>query len=154
GSGGVRLSDLDLDAGGVTAKGAIALVNGAPSSADLTFDARPGAFLASGTADGEIRLTEGAGAETAVLEVHGRNVRFAGSGYVIRSLDLSGAGPLDRLPFSLDADVGGDTPLTFEGAGVYSRIGPAQTVTLTGEGSVREIDFATRNPAVIALAGD
>jgi translocation and assembly module TamB len=154
GNGGVRLSDLDLDAGGVTAQGSIALINGAPSSANLTFDAKPGAFLASGEANGEIRLTEGAGAETAVLEVHGRNVRFAGSGYVIRSLDLSGEGTLNRLPFSLNVDVGGDTPLTFDGDGVYSRTAQAQTVTLNGDGSVREIDFTTREAAVIALAAD
>ena len=150
----IRLTDVDLDAGGVTASGAIALSNRFPSSADLTFTARPGAFLASGTADGRIRLTEGAGDETAILDVSGRNVRLTGSTWVIRSLDLNGRGTLDRLPFTLKADVGGRTPVSFDGTGVYSRQTAAQTVVLEGSGRVREIAFATRNPAVLALSGD
>ena len=150
----VRLTEVDLNAGGVTAQGSIALANNTPSSADLTFTARPGAFLASGTADGRVRLTEGAGDETALLDVNGRNVRFAGSGYVIRTLELNGRGTLARLPFTLKADVGGDTPAAFDGSGVYARSGPAQSVTLEGSGSVRDVDFSTRNPAVVALSGD
>ncbi|WP_298744651.1 translocation/assembly module TamB domain-containing protein [uncultured Brevundimonas sp.] len=150
----IRLSDVDLDAGGVTAAGAIALSNRFPSSADLTFTARPGAFLASGTADGRIRLTEGAGAETAILDVSGRNVRLTGSSWVIRSLELDGRGTLDRLPFTLRADVAGATPVSFDGTGVYSRQRTAQTVVLEGSGRVREVAFVTRNPAVVALAGD
>ncbi len=150
----IRLTEVDLNAGGVTAQGSIALANNTPSSADLTFTARPGAFLASGTADGRIRLTEGAGDETAILDVSGRNVRFAGSGYVIRTLELNGRGTLARLPFTLKADVGGTTPVSFDGSGVYARNGPAQSVTLNGSGSVRDVDFSTRNPAVVALSGD
>ena len=150
----IRLSDVDLDAGGVTARGAIALSDRIPSSADLEFTARPGAFLASGTAEGRIRLTEGAGSETAILAVTGRDVRLSGSGYVIRRLDLNGRGTLERLPFTLVADVGGATPVSFDGTGVYSRDGGSQSVVLEGSGRVREIAFSTRNPAVIALAGD
>lgn len=151
---GLALRNLDINAGGLTASGALTLRNGAPSSADLTFAAGPGAFLASGSAQGRVRLTEGAGAETAIVDVTGRNVRFAGSGYVIRTLDLSGRGTLERLPFTLVADVGGDIPVSFSGTGVYSRLGEAQTVTLSGDGEVRDVAFTTRNPAVIALAGD
>ena len=150
----IRLTEVDLNAGGVTAQGSVALANNTPSSADLTFTARPGAFLASGTADGRIRLTEGAGDETAILDVTGSNVRLAGSSYVIRTLELDGRGTLDRLPFTVKADVGGDTPASFDGSGVYARNGEAQSLTLTGAGKVREIAFSTRNPAVIALAGD
>lgn len=150
----IRLTDVDLDAGGVTARGAIALSNRFPSSADLTFTARPGAFLASGTADGRIRLTEGPGDETAILDVTGRNVRLAGSSWVIRTLNLNGRGTLGRLPFTVKADVGGPTPVSFDGTGVYSRQPTAQTVVLEGSGRVREIAFTTRNPAVVALSGD
>ncbi len=150
----IRLTDVDLDAGGVTAQGAIALANNTPSSADLTFTARPGAFLASGTAEGRVRLTEGDGAETAILDVTGRNVRLSGSTWVVRTFDLNGRGSLARLPFTLVADVGGATPVQFKGDGVYSRSGDSQSVTLNGSGRVREIAFTTRNPAVFALAGD
>ncbi len=150
----LRLTEVDLNAGGIVAQGAIALSDNVPSSADLTFTARPGAFLASGTADGRIRLTDGAGSETAILNVTGRNVRLAGSAWVVRTLDLNGRGTLERLPFTLKADVGGATPVSFEGTGVYARNDPSQSVVLEGSGRVREIAFTTRNPAVIALSGD
>lgn len=150
----IRLTEVDLDAGGVTARGAVTLSNNFPSSADLTFTARTGAFLASGQADGRIRLLDGGGNESAILDVSGRNVRLAGSTYVVRTFDLNGRGTLERLPFTLKADVGGGTPVAFDGSGVYSRQGEAQTVTLEGGGRVREIAFTTRTPAVIALAGD
>lgn len=150
----IRLTDVDLDAGGVTARGAIALSRKTPSSADLTFTARPGAFLASGAADGRIRLTEGGGDDSAILDINARNVRLAGSTYVIRTLNLDGRGALDRLPFTLALDVGGATPVQFNGAGVYAREGQAHSIVLRGGGRVREVAFTTRNPAVIALSGD
>ncbi len=150
----IRLSEVDLNAGGVVARGAVALANNTPSSADLTFTARPGAFLASGTADGRIRLTEGAEDDTAFVNVQARNMRLSGSTYVIRAIALEGRGTLARLPFTLTADVGGGTPVWFDGSGVYGRTDDSQSVTLSGGGSVRDIDFSTRNPAVIALAGD
>ena len=150
----IRLTDVDVNAGGVTAQGAIALSNNFPSSADLTFTARQGAFLASGEANGRVRLTDGGGDQSAILDVTGRNVRLAGSTWVVRSLSLKGQGTLERLPFTLSADVGGATPVQFNGTGEYSREGPAQTVTLRGGGRVREVAFTTRAPAIIALNGD
>lgn len=150
----LRLTEVDLDAGGLEATGDVTLSNNFPSSADLTFRARPGAFLKTGQADGRIRLTDGAGDETAILEVTGSNVRLTGSPYVIRTLQLNGRGTLARLPFDLTTDVGGPTPLHFEGAGIYARTEQAQTVTLTGEGRVREVAFSTRTPAVAAFAAD
>lgn len=150
----IRLTEVDLDAGGLDASGDITLSNNFPSSADLTFRARQGAFLRTGQADGRIRLTDGGGGESAILEVTGSNVRLAGSAYVIRSLQLNGRGTLARLPFDVTADVGGPTPIRFDGAGVYARTGEAQTVTLTGDGRVREVAFSTRAPAVVAFAAD
>jgi len=150
----LRLTEVILNAGGIAAEGALALSGSIPSSADLSFTARPGAFLASGTAEGRVRLTDGTGAQTAILDITGQNVRLAGSDWVLRTFELNGRGKLDRLPFALQADVGGETPVSFEGSGVYSRSGPSQTVVLEGGGRVREIAFNTRNPAVIALSGD
>ncbi|HEV2082504.1 MAG TPA: translocation/assembly module TamB domain-containing protein [Brevundimonas sp.] len=149
-----RLTGLDLNAGGVTAQGDVTLSRGFPSSADLTFAARPGAFLRSGTLDGRVRLTDGAATESAVLDVSGRNVTFAGSNLSIRTLELQGAGSLANLPFTASVDVGGGTPIQFQGDGVYARTGGAQTVTLNGDGRVREIAFATRRPLVFAMAED
>ena len=151
---GVRLTDMDINAGGVVARGDLALRGSSPSSADLTFEARPGAFLAAGTASGVVRLTEGSSDALALVDVTGRGVRFAGSSYVIRTLRLQGEGTLARLPFTLQTDVGGTFPASFQGSGLYSRTGQAQTITLEGGGRVREVAYDTRSPAIIALAAD
>ncbi len=149
----IRLTDLDVDAGGVTAKGAVALSDNIPSSADLTFTARAGAFLASGEANGRVRLTDGGGSDSAILDVNGRNVRLAGQSWIIRTLDLDGRGTLNNLPFTLALDVGGPTPAQFNGTGVYSRQNTTHGVTLRGGGRVREVAFTTRSPASITLNG-
>jgi len=149
-----RLTGVDLNAGGVVAQGDVTLSRGFPSSADLTFTARPGAFLRSGTLDGRVRLTDGAANESAVLNVSGRNVTFAGSALSIRTLELRGSGSLSNLPFTASVDVGGGTPVQFQGDGVYARTADAQTVTLNGDGRVREIAFSTRRPLVFAMADD
>lgn len=149
----IRLSDLDVDAGGVTAKGAVALSDNIPSSADLTFTARAGAFLASGEANGRVRLTDGGGSDSAILDVSGRNVRLAGQSWIIRTLDLDGRGTLNNLPFTLALDVGGPTPAQFNGTGVYSRQNETHGLTLRGGGRVREVAFTTRSPASITLNG-
>ncbi len=148
---GVQLNGLDINAGGITANGDLALRGVAPSSANLTFEARPGAFLAAGNASGRILLTEGDGDTAAVLDVTGRGVRFSGSDYVIRTLRLQGEGTLARLPFTLQTDVAGTFPISFQGSGVYARQDESQTFTLQGGGRVREVPFETRSPAVIAL---
>jgi translocation and assembly module TamB len=150
----IRLTDVDLNAGGVVAKGAIGLSDNLPSSADLTFSARPGAFIASGSAEGRVRLTEGEGNDTAILDVTARNARIAGTTWTVRSLDLDGRGTLANLPFNLAMDVGGPTPVQFNGGGVYSRNDFGQAVTLRGGGRVREVAFTTHNPAVITLNKD
>lgn len=150
----IRLSDVDIDAGGVVALGSIALSNSFPSSADLAFTARPGAFLAAGTIDGRLRLTDAPGQDAALIAITGRGVRLAGSPYVVRTLQLGGRGSLDRLPFHVLVDVGGPTPVQFDGDAIYARTEAAQTLTLSGDGQVRDVDFSTRNPMVLALADD
>lgn len=151
----LRLTDVDLNAGGVTAQGSVGLANNLPSSADLTFTAGPGAFLASGTASGRVRLTEGAGDDNAIVNVTATNVRLAGANYVIRALRLNGQGTLSRLPFTVAADIGGANPVRFDGEGVYSRAdNGGHSVALMGSGQVRDIDFETRSPIVAALVGD
>ena len=150
----IRLSEVDIDAGGLVARGSIGLSNSFPSSADLAFTARPGAFLSAGEIDGRLRLTDAPGQDAALIAITGRGVRLAGSPYVIRTLQLGGRGSLDRLPFNVLLDVGGPTPVQFKGDAVYSRIDAAQSLTLSGGGQVRDVDFSTRNPMVIAFAGD
>ena len=150
----IRLSNVDIDAGGLVARGSIGLSNSFPSSADLAFTARPGAFLSAGQVDGRLKLTDAPGQDAALIAVTGRGVRLAGSPYVIRTLQLGGSGSLSRLPFHIVLDMGGPTPAQFEGDAVYSRTDAAQTLTLSGGGQVRDVDFSTRSPMVVAFAKD
>lgn len=151
---GVQLSDMDVDAGGVVLRGDLALRGSSPSSANLTFEARPGAFLAAGTASGTVRLADGPGDALALVDVTGRGIRFSGSSYVIRTLRLQGEGTLARLPFTLQTDIAGAFPASFQGSGIYARSDRAQTITLDGGGRVREVAYQTRSPAIVAIAGD
>ena len=59
---GLDLSNVSIHAGGLSAKGALALRDGEPSSADFTLGVVPGAFLAEGRLEGAVRLTGVAGA--------------------------------------------------------------------------------------------
>ncbi|MFN9250511.1 MAG: translocation/assembly module TamB domain-containing protein, partial [Brevundimonas sp.] len=146
--GGVQMSNVALDAGGLRAQGAIALTGSTPASADLSFTAGPGAFLSAGRAEGRVRLTETAAAGVAVLDVSGRNVRFAGASYVIQSLELDGQGSLERLPFTIDARVAGPTPLALYGSGVSARPDTAQTLTRSGGDPPADVVRGPRGPTI------
>lgn len=151
---GVRLSEMDINAGGVVLTGALALRGSAPSSADLNFEAGPGAFLAAGSASGRVRLLDGTDDASAIVDVTARGVRFSGSSYVIRTLRLQGQGTLARLPFTVQTDIGGTFPIAFQGSGIYMGRDDSQTISLEGGGRVREVAFQTRSPLILAMAAD
>ena len=152
---GVALEGLSIDAGGVKADGSLALRRGAPSSANLTFAAGPGAFLATGQANGRVKLTEAAPNAGASIQLAASNLQLRGSDLVFRTLKLNGQGTLQRLPFSVDADVVGVTPVSFRGAGVYGRTGTGsasgQNLALDGSGKLRNAVFRTLRPLTLVL---
>ncbi|HYD27585.1 translocation/assembly module TamB domain-containing protein, partial [Brevundimonas sp.] len=151
---GVRLDELFVDAGGLNARGSLALQGRNPSSADLTFMASAGAFVESGFAAGRVRLTDGPSNAEAIIDVTGENLRFRGSDYLFRALRLSGRGTLSRLPFIVSANVAGAMPVKFEGQGVYARQDTGHTVSLSGDGQLRRAVFRTLQPAVVSLSGE
>jgi translocation and assembly module TamB len=150
---GLSLGDLAVDAGGVKAKGSLALRRGSPSSADLTFAAGPGAFLSAGHAQGMLRLADGTQAAAAAIQLTGEDVAFRDEPWVFRSIRLSGQGTTARLPFTLSAELDGPSPVKFAGLGVWGRQGATQTVALDGSGQVRGAVFKTLKPLTLAFAG-
>jgi translocation and assembly module TamB len=98
--GGLDLDALDLDAGGLKARGAVSLRRGAASRADLTLDVGPGAFLDAGRANGSLRIVDGAGGPRANLALTARNARWGGRDFVVRAASLTADGPMSRLPFA------------------------------------------------------
>ena len=150
---GIDLRDLQLNAGGVRAAGSVALRDGQPSLADLTFAAGPGAFLEAGTAEGRLRVTQAGGAPLVDLSLTGSGLVARGMSLPVRNVRLTAQGPLSRLPFQ--ASVEGATPVAyaFEGGGVLSEIAGGRALTLEGRGSVREIAFRTLAPVRLTTAG-
>ena len=152
--GAVEVHDLDADAGGVKATGALALQGGAPSSANLALQVRPGAFLDAGQVDGTVRLAGGGGVLSAHLALDGSGVAAPGLQGVLHSVRLRADGPFDHLPLQLSADSTSPTPWRFDGSGRLDQAGTARTLTLGGSGQVRKIALKTLRPAVLRLDGD
>lgn len=150
---GFDLSNLHLNGAGIQADGSVALRNGTPSLADLTFAAGPGAFLEAGTAQGRARLADAPGGPMVDLTLTGQGLVWRGGDYPVRSISLTAQGPLSRLPFR--GEVAGDSPVpySFRGSGLYSQVGQVRTVTLEGAGSARDIAFRTLAPVILRLAG-
>ena len=61
-AGGVDLSNIDVDAAGISAVGSASLRAGEPSSADLTLIVAPGVLLSEGRANGRVRIAKAVGA--------------------------------------------------------------------------------------------
>ena len=152
-SKGLDLRDVDVDAGGVQARGAVSLRNGAPTTADFTFAAGPGAFLSRGSANGVVRIVDGAGGTNAAIRLEGRDLALKGSdASYVQTINLTANGPLSRLPFTVSAAGAAPQPWRFAGDGVYARQRGLQTVTLGGGGRVRQFDLRTLEPAVVRIA--
>lgn len=152
-AGGIDLTDLVADAGGVKLSGALALRNGAPSTADLIVNAGPGAFLATGRLHGLLKLVDAPGGAQAQVELSGQGLSSPELPVPLHALSLKASGPLARLPFQ--ASVDGVDPLawSFAGQGVYA--GARETViSLTGGGKLRQASYSTTAPAEIRFGPD
>jgi translocation and assembly module TamB len=152
--GGVDLNDAALDAGGVRANGDLALRNGAPSSADLTFAAGPGAFLVRGTSSGALRLTDGGGGPRATLSLTGDDLVVRGAeNNPIERVRLTADGPLSRLPFQISIAAPKPVPASFDGTGLFVQAGGETSVTLQGRGKAQDVAFNTVEPILVRIAG-
>jgi translocation and assembly module TamB len=147
--GGLAVHGLDADAGGVKAAGSLALRDGAPSTADLTLQAKAGAFLSRGQLSGAIKLTQAAGGLTAHIALDGQNLAAPGMAGVLHTASLHADGPWSRLPFHLSADSVDPVAWRFAGDGVLDQTAPVRVLTLNGGGRARKVDFKTLQPAVL-----
>ena len=151
--GRVDVPDLLADAGGVKASGSLSLLNGAPASADIALQARPGAFLTAGRLDGSVRLAGAAAGLTTHLALDGSGLAAPGVQGVLHSLRLRADGPFDHLPLQIAADSAAPLPWRFTGSGRLDQVGGARQLTLDGSGEARRIAFRTLHPAVLRLDG-
>ena len=147
---GFDLSDIVADAGGAQVSGAVALRNGQPSSADLSFTAGPGAFLTRGKLSGRIKLAE-KGADPAVIDIDGSSVAGLGIPGSIRNIHLHAAGPLTRLPYRIAADSVEPVAWSINGSGIAVRNGEDVDLTFDGSGKVRKAVLKTLQTATFRL---
>jgi translocation and assembly module TamB len=151
-AGGVDLSGVDMDAGGVTARGAVALSRGEPSSADLTVAIGPGAVLTQGHADGRVRVTDAPGGPSATLDLAATGATLRQGGLAFKTLKLSAQGPLRRLPYTLSAQgATGGGPWKLAGSGLYNETAAGRSASFSGTGRVGRADLKTLTPVSVTL---
>ncbi len=152
---GLDLSNLDARAGGATAAGQLALRDGQPSHADLTLTLAKGAFLDQGTVNAKVSVTDAAGGAAGHLMVTASNLGFgAGNDLVVRSVTLSGDGPLAKMPFTLKADATrAGVPITASGTGLATQTGQTYAVSFNGQGQYRKTAVRTLEPLVVNFGG-
>ena len=148
---GIELSGLAAEAGGAHASGALALHRGAPSSADLTVSVGPGAFLSRGQAAGRLLIVQAGQSAHADLKLTATGA-MTRAGLLIQSGSFTADGPLDRMPYRIDAS--GFSPhgsWKANGSGVIDGVGGAYAATFEGAGRLRNADFRTLAPAELKL---
>ncbi len=150
--GGIELSDVDVDAGGAKAKGAVSLRNAMPATADLTVAIGPGAFIPQGQVKGSAKLVDapGGGGPVATLDLTAQDV--AAGEWKLRQARIRADGPLARLPLSIDAR--GEAPGGFwklGGAGELAQNpgGKIYDLTLNASGKMGRTEVKTREAAKI-----
>lgn len=150
---GVELNDLVADAGGVKLSGSLALRNGAPSTANLTINAVPGAFITSGKLSGVVKITDAAGGARAQVDLTAQDLSAPELPLNIRAGRVRASGPLARLPFQANLDGVSPISWSFKGDGLYA--GSKETViTLNGSGKIRKASYTTESPAELRFGPD
>jgi translocation and assembly module TamB len=152
--GGVDLTNLAVDAGGLKAAGSLALRRGAPSAADLRVELTRGAFLDAGEVQGTVKISDAGGAR-ASLNLTARDAKLTGSEIVMRTGRLTADGSLSRLPYTLDAQgLAGRGPWQLQGRGVVAETGGTYQATYEGAGRLGSRRVQTTEPAILTFGKD
>lgn len=151
--GGIDLTEVSVDAGGLKATGAISLRHSAPSAADLDLAISRGAFLDSGKVSGHVTIAQAQGAR-ANLNLTAENARLPGSDVVIHAGRLTADGSTSRLPYQLTAD--GTSPQgkwNASGRGVLAEAKPGWQAGFDGNGKLGGRSFRTLETASFRFGG-
>lgn len=152
-TGGVDLTDLSVDAGGLRADGDLSLRRRAPSSADLRLEIGRGAFLDAGRLGGTLKVVD-AGAPRLALDLSGENVRAPHSTVTARRIRLTAEGPVARFGYRAVADgVSEQGPWSLDGRGEVADLGADWSVGFDGGGKLGGRDLRTTETAVFRFGG-
>jgi len=153
-AGGIDLTGLSVDAGGVRAAGALSLRNRAPSAADLAVVVTRGALLDGGRVSGTVKITGAPAGPHATLKLTVENARPPGATWTIDSGRLNADGPLARLPYAgLAAGTSDAGRWGLNGRGVLAEAQPGYAVTFDGQGRLGGRDLRTLETAQIRFGG-
>ncbi|MGA0604499.1 translocation/assembly module TamB domain-containing protein [Phenylobacterium sp. VNQ135] len=151
--GGVDLTELAVDAGGLKATGALSLRRRSPSAADLDLLVTQGAFLDAGRVTGDVRIVD-AGGPRAMLDLRAENARPAGTALAIRSARVTADGPLNRLPYTVLAEGGSRRGAwRLDGRGTLSEANAGYALGFDGMGRLGRRDVRTVETAVFRFGG-
>lgn len=152
--GGVDLSGLSVDAGGLKADGSVSLRRRSPSAADLTIAVGRGAFLEAGRVAGQVRIADASGGPRADLNLVAEGARTPGSTTTLTAARLTAQGPANRLPYALDAKgVAASGAFSAKGSGVFAMTSPGYEVSFDGAGRLGQRDLKTLEPASFRFGG-
>lgn len=152
--GGVDLSDLSLDAGGLTASGSISLRKATPSGADLKVRVVKGAFLDGGAVAGSVKIVDAAGGARATLNLTASDAVLPGSRFAVRNGAITADGPLSRLPYQARLQgVSASERWRLDGAGVLTAQEPGYELTFAGDGAYGRRNMKTLEPAILRFGG-
>lgn len=153
--GGVDLTDLNVDAGGVKAQGSLSLRRGAPSAADLTVDITRGALIDAGRIAGTLKILDQAGGARASANLRGEGLRLPGSEITLKTARLTADGPLARLPYAVTAQGGSPQGAWgLDGKGALADGQPGYALTFAGSGKLGGRELRTTEPAQVRFGGD
>jgi len=153
---GLDLTGLDAEAGGVQAKGFLALRRNAPSTADLTLAISPGVLIESGRIIGSVKIADATGGPTATVDLTAENVLLRDINLSLTTAHVSGSGALADLPLTIQAR--GAAPAGRWRVELISRLqatAPAgYSLVLQGAGELGKSRVSTREAAVLRWDAD
>lgn len=152
--GGVDLSDLLVNAGGVTAEGSVALRRNTPSAANLQINVVEGAFLENGVISGAVKIVDVAGGPHATLNLTATDAVMPGAKFAVRKGKLTADGPMSRLPYTVDLEgVASSGEWGVQGRGVLADAKPGFALSFDGSGQVGARILKTTETAMVRFGG-
>lgn len=153
--GGLDLTDLAVDAGGLKASGSASLRRSAPSAADLDVAVNQGAFLDAGRIVGKVKIVDAAGGARANLSLAAQNAILPGRQVAIADGRLAAEGPVSQLPYTLAANgASRNGRWRLNGQGVFAHEDEATDLSFSGSGRLGRRELKTVEPAHLVLAAD
>ncbi|WP_374655199.1 translocation/assembly module TamB domain-containing protein [Phenylobacterium sp.] len=148
--GGVDLSDLSVEAGGLTAAGSVSLRRATPSAADLDVRLVKGAFIDGGSISGSVKIIDAAGGPRAKLNLTADGAILPGSKIAIRKGGIVADGPLADLPYQADLEgLSASDRWALKGRGVFSPDKGVYQLTFDGAGHYGRRELKTAETAVL-----